>query len=161
MDRQEESAFGGAGKDVSVSEDSMESEGNAISEEFVKSAGCAEFQNVVYRVAAASSDGIMVNKHFGAADTFYIYEVDETGRYRLLEKRTVQPVCRQRDHDDSELQTNIGRLKDCKYILTARIGAGAASVVEQSGITPMELPGLIEDSIGRLNTYERLQNLFS
>lgn len=114
----------------------------------------------IYKVAVASSDGIVINQHFGRADTFLIYEVTETGKYRLLEKRSVTPVCNGGNHNDNELKNNICKLEDCKYILVARIGAGAANAVEQSGIIPMELPGMIEESIGKLFTYEQLQNLF-
>lgn len=114
-----------------------------------------------YKVAVASSDGIVVNQHFGRADTFYIYEVAAEDEYRLLETRKVTPVCNRRDHDDDELRANVGKFKDCKYILVSRIGLGAANIVEQSGITPMELPGIIGESIHKLVTYQKLQNLFN
>lgn len=114
----------------------------------------------VYKVAVASSDGIVVNQHFGRTDTFYIYEVTETGKYILLETRTVTPVCHGGNHNENELRDTIRKLKDCKYIIVSRIGMGAANLAEQSGITPMELPGMIEESIGKLFTYEQLQNLF-
>lgn len=114
----------------------------------------------IYKVAVASGDGIVVNRHFGRADTFYIYEITETGKCRLLETRAVTPICNGGNHNDNELRDNISKLKDCKYILVSRIGMGAASVMEQSGITPMELPGMIEESINKLITYEQLQNLF-
>lgn len=114
----------------------------------------------VYKAAVASSDGIVINRHFGRADIFYIYEVTETGEHRLLETRTVTPVCNGGNHSDKELRENIGKFKDCKYILVSRIGTEAANIVEQSGMIPMELPGMIEESIGKLITYEQLQNLF-
>lgn len=114
----------------------------------------------VYKAAVASSDGIVINRHFGRADIFYIYEVTETGKHRLLETRTVTPVCNGGNHSDKELRENIGKFKDCKYILVSRIGTEAANIVEQSGMIPMELPGMIEESIGKLITYEQLQNLF-
>lgn len=114
-----------------------------------------------YKVAVASSDGIVVNRHFGRADTFYIYEVAEEDEYRLLETREVTPVCNRRDHDDDELRGNIDIFKDCKYILVSRIGPGAANIVEQSGIIPMELPGIIGESIHKLVTYQKLQNIFN
>lgn len=113
-----------------------------------------------YKVAVASGDGIVVNRHFGGADTFYIYEVEKAGTYRLLETRAVTPVCNGGRHNERELQNNIGKLTDCKYILVSRIGTGAANAVEQSGMIPMELPGEIGESISRLITYEQLQNLF-
>ena len=114
----------------------------------------------IYKVAVASSDGIVVNQHFGRADTFYIYEVGGTGNYRFLETRIVTPVCNGGNHNKEKLCSNISKFKDCKYILVSRIGMGAANAMEQSGIVPMELPGMIEESIGRLTTYEQLQNLF-
>lgn len=114
----------------------------------------------VYKVAAASSDGIVINQHFGRADIFYIYEITETGKHRLLETRTVTPVCNGGNHSDKELRENINKFKDCKYILVSRIGVWAANAMEQSGIVPMELPGMIEESIGKLITYEQIQHLF-
>lgn len=119
-----------------------------------------QLEGRVYKVAAASSDGIVINRHFGRADTFYIYEVAEAGNYRFLETRTVTPVCNGGNHSDKELRENISKFKDCKYILVSRIGMGAANIVEQSGITPMELPGMMEESLDKLITYEQLQNLF-
>ncbi len=113
-----------------------------------------------YRVAAASSDGIVINRHFGRADLFYIFEVMGRGNYRFLETRTVTPVCDGGNHDEEKLQSNIDRFRDCKYILVSRIGMGAANKMEQSGVTPMELPGMIEESLDQLAVYEQLQHLF-
>lgn len=113
-----------------------------------------------YKAAVASSDGIVVNQHFGRADTFYIYEVAGTGSYRFLETRTASPVCNGGNHNEEKLCSNIRKFKDCKYIIVSRIGMGAANRMEQFGVTPMELPGMIEESLGKLITYEQLQHLF-
>lgn len=113
-----------------------------------------------YKIAVASSDGIVVNRHFGRADAFYIYEVDEGGGYLLLETRNAAPVCSGGNHDDNELCCNISKLSDCKYVLVSRIGTVAADRAEQAGLIPMELPGTIEESIDRLIAYEKVQNLF-
>lgn len=113
-----------------------------------------------YKVAVASSDGIVVNQHFGRADTFYIYEVVGADEYRFVEIRTVTPVCNGGEHDEDQLLSNVIKLKDCKYILVSRVGPGAANALEQSGITPVELPGIMGESIGKLIKYENLQNLF-
>lgn len=113
-----------------------------------------------YKIAVASSDGIVVNMHFGRADTFWVYEVDKAGKYELLETRRATPVCMGGNHDEEKLLENIRRFQDCKYILVSRIGMGAANKMEQLGIVPMELPGMIGESIGRLITYEQIQHLF-
>jgi predicted Fe-Mo cluster-binding NifX family protein len=45
-----------------------------------------------YRVAAASSDGMLVDTPFGEAESFLIYEIRDDGTYELIEKRIwVQP----------------------------------------------------------------------
>ena len=51
------------------------------------------------RVAVASSDGIVVNSHFGRARDFYIYEVSENEDTVLLEKRELVPICEAGHHD--------------------------------------------------------------
>ena len=53
------------------------------------------------RVAVASSDGIVVNSHFGRARDFYIYEVSENEDTVLLKSvssyRSVRPVIMMRE----------------------------------------------------------------
>lgn len=112
-----------------------------------------------YKIAVASSDGIVVNQHFGRADLFFIYEVEDD-TFHLLETRKVVPVCQAGNHDENLLLENISRFKDCKYILVSRIGNGAANFAGQAGIIPMELPGMIEESIEKLITYDKIQSLF-
>ncbi len=112
-----------------------------------------------YKIAVASSDGIVVNQHFGRADKFYIYETDDSGVFSLLETRSTKPVCQAGNHDEHTLCENISRFTDCKYLLVSRIGNGAANIAEQAGITAVELPGMIDESIKKLVSYEKVQNL--
>ena len=113
-----------------------------------------------YKVAAASSDGIVVNQHFGRADTFYIYEAAGAGGYRFLETRKVTPVCDGGNHDEEKLRSNIEQFKDCRYLIASRIGGSAANRLEQFGVMPMELPGIMEESLDKVAIYEKLQHLF-
>ncbi len=47
---------------------------------------------MVFRAAAASSDGVHIDRHFGHADTFFIYEVKD-GCIHFIEKRAgISPV---------------------------------------------------------------------
>lgn len=112
-----------------------------------------------YRVAVASSDGIVVNQHFGHAEIFYIYMItaDDIEKERTV--RHMKAVCHLGDHDDKQLEKNMQKLQDCKYLLVSRIGNGAAIQAEKLGITPMELPGLITESLERLISYTQIQNL--
>jgi Dinitrogenase iron-molybdenum cofactor. len=38
-------------------------------------------------VAVASTDGIHIDLHFGAANRFLLYEVHENGEFKLIERR--------------------------------------------------------------------------
>ncbi|MCI6798648.1 MAG: NifB/NifX family molybdenum-iron cluster-binding protein, partial [Spirochaetia bacterium] len=47
-----------------------------------------------YKVAVASSDGKTVDTHFGHAQSFLIFEVDEqTGAFEDVEERDVRAAC--------------------------------------------------------------------
>lgn len=114
----------------------------------------------LYRIAVASSDGIVVNQHFGHAEKFLIYEVTDGGNFCFIETRTVEPVCSYGNHDDKKLTENLRKIQDCKYLLVSRIGAGACTQAEHLGITPVELPDIIEESIRKVISFEQIQNLF-
>lgn len=116
-------------------------------------------ENISYKAAVASTDGIVVNSHFGKADTFYIFQIDDK-QITPLEKRSVQPVCRQGDHDEEQLLQNCQTLTDCKYVLVARIGYRAAECLRQLSVIPMELPDLIEAALDKLIAYDQIQHLF-
>lgn len=107
------------------------------------------------RVALASSDGIVVNSHFGWAEYFYIYEIAADGQYQFLERRQLPAVCQGGSHDDKRLSDNLRQLQDCRYIVVSRIGPGAARAVLQLGMTALELPGLIETILQKLVEFRR------
>jgi len=113
-----------------------------------------------YKIAVASSDGIVVNNHFGRAKDFYIYQIEDKEQVHFLEKRSVIPVCECGNHDNEKLRTNLEKLKDCKYLLVSRIGSGAADMAAESGIESYEIPGMIEESIEQLIKYIKVKKLF-
>lgn len=113
-----------------------------------------------YKIAVASSDGIVVNNHFGRAKDFYIYQIDNKEQMRFLEKRSVIPVCEGGNHDDEKLRANLEKLGDCKYLLVSRIGSGAADMAAGFGIESYEIPGIIGESIEQLIKYIKVKKLF-
>lgn len=113
-----------------------------------------------YKIAVASSDGKVVNRHFGRAGIFYILEADsEDMTFTYAESRRTASVCKGQEHDDIQLKALADMLKDCDYILVSRIGAGARAALEQNHTEAFELPGYIEDSIQRLLSYTEVQKL--
>lgn len=113
-----------------------------------------------YKIAIASTDGKVVNQHFGRAEEFYIVEAESDNMaFEYREKRKVDSVCQGGDHDDNQLEIAVENLIDCHFVLVSRIGYRAQSVLEQKGIGVFELPGIIADSVMKLLSYIEIQNL--
>lgn len=111
------------------------------------------------RIAVASSDGIVVNEHFGRSSKFYIYKLEDRN-IEFLEVRNVTPICNGGNHDDKDLEKNVKVISDCNYLLVSRIGNGAANVAYQYGIDSYEIPGVIEESIEELYKFIQIKELF-
>lgn len=116
---------------------------------------------IKFRIALATSDGIVVNQHFGRADKFRIYDIRQDNTFQFAQERNVVPVCQGGNHDTAKMKETCGYLSDCKYVLVSKIGQGAANVLELEGVSPMELPGMIEESIKRLIAYDEVQALLA
>ena len=113
-----------------------------------------------YLVAVASTDGETVNTHYGKAENFYIYSVDDEEGFELFEKRSVIPVCQDGSHNKAQMEEHIRQFTDCKYVIASKIGIAAAQALTLAGITSMELPGTIDDVMLKVWKYNQIQNLF-
>lgn len=113
-----------------------------------------------YKVAIASTDGETVNTHYGKAEIFYIYSVDDEVGYDFLEIRKVTPVCQDGSHNIKAMEQRALLFTDCRYVVASRIGSGAVQSLSSAKITSMELPGSIDDAILKVWKYNRIQGLF-
>ena len=114
-----------------------------------------------YKIAVASTDGKVVNQHFGKADHFYIIEVDDESRYELIELRKTPPVCQGGDHDDDAIQRNVKALSDCQYVLVSRVGQRAENELEKQGINVYVIPDMIENALNKLISYVEINNMIN
>lgn len=110
------------------------------------------------KIAVASSDGKVVNQHFGKATQFLIYEVDgDAIVYR--ETRRNAPPCGQGEegqgHDDAALARAVSLVSDCEAVICARVGMGAYDELIGHGILPFEARDLIEPAIRTYLNYKR------
>ena len=112
-----------------------------------------------YKIAVASTDGKVVNQHFGKADQFYIIKVDDESRYELIELREIPPVCQGGDHDDDAIQRSVNSLSDCQYVLVSRIGQRAENELEGQGISVYIIPDMIDDALNKLISYVEINNM--
>lgn len=97
------------------------------------------------KVAAASSDGVFINEHFGRADKFFIYEISEDGEYEFIETRAVH--LNDSKSGEDKLNKIIKLLGDVKLILASSIGSGAVSVLHDRNIVAVSLSGSIEKAL--------------
>ena len=91
----------------------------------------------------------MVNQHFGRADTFYIYEPDESGNYCLLEKRKGKPFCHGGEHEEGDLLDAVELISDCEKVFVLQIGRGAEAALAENHVEAVEARGFIEDVISQ------------
>ncbi|MBE6876303.1 MAG: dinitrogenase iron-molybdenum cofactor biosynthesis protein [Ruminococcus sp.] len=104
-----------------------------------------------FRVAVASTDGLVINQHFGHAEKFHIAELDtDTSSYEYLESRTVQRVCQGHEHHTKSFDAVLQTLSDIQAILVAKIGQGASDYLESHGMLVYEAPFLINPVLDKI-----------
>jgi nitrogen fixation protein NifX len=96
------------------------------------------------KIAVASSDGVVINTHFGRADSFYIYERQE-GTIRLLEQRKGKPFCHFGEHEEDQLLDAVELLADCAKVYVLQIGKGAEEALRSRGIRAVTARGIITE----------------
>lgn len=114
---------------------------------------------MAYIVAVASTDGKVVNEHFGRADHFYILEVEKDGSFSVREKRQVNRVCDGGSHDEDAMLRRVKLLADCDYVLVARIGPGAENALEAEKIAAFQIPDVISDAVQKLLSYIEINEM--
>lgn len=99
------------------------------------------------KCAVASESGVFVDKHFGQAEEFYIYESD--GReVRLLEKRKVKQYCSGAEHcGEIERAPAIRAVSDCDFVLAMRIGDQPTQTLNGMGIKAMTVFDGVEKAV--------------
>lgn len=103
------------------------------------------------RVAVASSDGKFINQHFGHAQQFLIFEIDDEGKYEFIELRENVPTCSGGDHTSGALESTLDIIKDTQIVLISQIGPGASQFLLLNGIQPYMIPTFIEEALDKLS----------
>jgi nitrogen fixation protein NifX len=111
------------------------------------------------KVAFATTNGIMVDEHFGRAGMFAIYDITREDR-RFIELRKFadgmdRAVTDTKDHGplhDSAVERKVERLADCRLIYLTEIGGPSAARLVNKGIMPMKMkePVPIEQALAQL-----------
>lgn len=112
---------------------------------------------MAFRVAVASSDGIVINQHFGHSKQFLIFEITDEGKWSFIELRQNTPPCLQGNHDENDMQRSVELLSDCSTVLVSKIGPGAEYALKTRGITAYSVGDFIENALKKLIDYEHRQ----
>ena len=106
---------------------------------------------MVVRAAFATSDGKYVDRHFGAAERFDIYEINtDDGRAERVDVRLVEKACMDHRHHDERMDEVTGTIEDCHAVFAEISGGGARAVLESKNIQPIDIDRPIADIIDNL-----------
>jgi nitrogen fixation protein NifB len=89
------------------------------------------------RVAVASTDGRVIDMHFGHVEAFRVYRVDVTGVH-FLESRDVEHYCQGGYGDEDKREVILRALADCSALFVARAGEGPKARLREAGIEPVD-----------------------
>ncbi|PHV70532.1 dinitrogenase iron-molybdenum cofactor biosynthesis protein [Sporanaerobium hydrogeniformans] len=110
---------------------------------------------MAYRVAFASSDGIVVNQHFGRTPQFQVYEIKSAEQVTFIEERSNTPSCQEFEHSIEALEKTIGIISDCKFVFVSRIGPGAYDELRRHGIEAYEMSREVQEILENLKRTNR------
>ena len=104
-------------------------------------------------VAFASSNGELIDQHFGWSKAFYLYEIDNSSSnfVKILDSSN-EP-----EEEKAKLNYKIGTLEDADIVYCTQIGPTASKMVQAAGIHPArvaegeKITDAIEQLQGMLN----------
>jgi nitrogen fixation protein NifX len=102
------------------------------------------------RAAVASSDGKFINQHFGHAEQFLIFDIDDEGKYEYVELRKNKPTCSGGDHTAGSMQDAVNLLEGVNVVLVAQIWPGASQNLLLNGIQSFSVPSYIDEALEKL-----------
>ncbi len=94
-------------------------------------------------VAVASKGGGLVNRHFGHAREFLIYEVSARGA-QFVGHRKIPQYCHGGSGEDNNLEQILDLIRDCRAVLVSKIGDCPMKRIRSAGIEVVEDYDLIE-----------------
>ncbi len=110
---------------------------------------------MAYKIAVASSDGKVVNQHFGRSKQFLIFEVNDSGKFSFIELRQGIAPCQFGEHDENDMQKAIEVIADCNAVLVSQIGPRAENALYAKKIKAFTFASFIDSALEKLISYEQ------
>ena len=96
------------------------------------------------KIAVASTDGKLIDLHFGDANRFLIYEIkDGEGKFQIIREKTPMTL---NEHTERWI-SSIDLINDCKAVLCSKIGKEPTIELRKLGIKPVQLNCEVEKGI--------------
>jgi len=96
------------------------------------------------RIAVVSTDSVNVNDHFGMAEEFLIYDIED--EIKFVEKRTSEKLSvgdPNHPFDADKFSRVYETIKDCSNVYVTKIGEGPAKKLKELGVEPVVYEGAI------------------
>lgn len=127
-----------------------------------------------YKIAVASSDGTNVDLHFGAADSFLIYDVSDEGTFSLAEKRDYNPAdeaeasCTEKAagcadkgcagsgggcSHGTELSEKVLLIADCRCVVCEKIGFHVTKQLEKKAVAAFDVDCTVQEALEKITKY--------
>ncbi len=100
-------------------------------------------------IAVASKDGKEINQHFGHAERFLIYDIEDSD-VKLVDERMVERYC---SFDPEHplrghlLRSIAAALAGCRAVVTAQMGEHPKGELEKLGVEPFVINGPIKQTL--------------
>ena len=129
-----------------------------------------------YKIALASSDGVNVDEHFGAASSFLIYEVSDEGAFSLLERRAYDGGDEAASSEGCEpapggcgtggcggqgngcgqgaaVSAKVRLIEDCRSVVAAKIGFNVTKQLEKKAISGFDVDCTVQEALEKITKY--------
>jgi nitrogen fixation protein NifX len=100
-----------------------------------------------FRVAIASSDGKYIDRHFGRASQFLVFEVSDKD-FQFIE--TKNNTASHQGYQENVLIKTVELLADYELVMANKIGLVAMIMLKDKGVQSILFEGSIEDALNRL-----------
>lgn len=115
-----------------------------------------ELEQGKIRVAFASSDGIIVDDHFGWARSFFLFDVSADGF-----KKSGRIICESETsegaNNEDKLEAKIDALRGCHIVYSRAIGGPAAARLTRQRIQPL----IAKDEVDIVRLIEMLREVMN
>lgn len=131
---------------------------------------------MAYKIAIASSDGINVDIHFGAAQSFLIYAVKDDGTFSEQEKRDVPETAEITSNINSSnggcgnggagchgngggcgqgagISPKVELISDCRCVVAAKIGFNVIKQLERKAIASFDVETTVQEALEKITKY--------